>query len=629
MAVPETAVDRDISYRADIDGLRAVAVLAVIGFHAGFKSLSGGYVGVDIFFVISGFLISSLILGKLKSATFSFVDFYARRARRLFPALLTVLLVVWAIGWFAMWPNEFAALGRHMAAAAAFAANLLLYSEVGYFDVPAATKPLLHLWSLGVEEQFYIVFPALLLLIWRLGAARWILIVLGAASFALNVAIVHKDQSFAFYLPFTRFWEFVGGALMAHAAIIGPSLRGASLLSRKPDVAAVTGLLLVAASISLIPSDVEFPGWWALPPTCGALLIIGAGPDAWFNRKVLANPKVVYIGLISYPLYLWHWPLIVIGRATAQYYSPANPYTRTTALAAVVLALILSWLTYEFIERPIRARKPVIALRPAALVSATGLAGAAALGLATVQGAGLPERYPAAVQTLLRPIAPGADYPPPDETKNVGGPLVVIIGDSHSNHLRPGLQALQNERTFRLKPMGWNDCAPIGTVRRVDPDICAKVTAANKEEFERLKPDIVVISAFWWQYPHIEKIADYVSFLKSVGVKRIVLMGSVPYWPQLPQILLYKAYRADPMHRVPTRLGGFNPETREVDKRLQEIAARFGVTFISLYDALCDEKGCLVRLGDSEKDIIQPDLTHFSAEGSAYVISHVTDQIFK
>jgi peptidoglycan/LPS O-acetylase OafA/YrhL len=167
MVILHRAGAQEIPYRADIDGLRAIAVLAVIGFHANPAAVPGGFVGVDIFFVISGFLITSLILTKLRDGSFSFMEFYARRIRRLFPALIVVLLAIWILGWFILPPTEYAALGRHTLAGAAFAANILSYSEVGYFDVPAAAKPLLHLWSLGVEEQFYIVFPALLLLLWR------------------------------------------------------------------------------------------------------------------------------------------------------------------------------------------------------------------------------------------------------------------------------------------------------------------------------------------------------------------------------------------------------------------------------------------------------------------------------
>jgi Acyltransferase family len=225
MVILHRAGAQEIPYRADIDGLRAIAVLAVIGFHANPAAVPGGFVGVDIFFVVSGFLITSLILTKLRDGSFSFMEFYARRIRRLFPALVVVLLATWSLGWFILPPTEYAALGRHTLAGAAFAANILSYSEVGYFDVPAAAKPLLHLWSLGVEEQFYIVFPALLLLLWRYRAIGLSLALIGIVSFALNIALVRHHPAFTFYLPLTRFWDFMAGGLLACSYLLRESFR--------------------------------------------------------------------------------------------------------------------------------------------------------------------------------------------------------------------------------------------------------------------------------------------------------------------------------------------------------------------------------------------------------------------
>jgi peptidoglycan/LPS O-acetylase OafA/YrhL len=621
----------EISYRADIDGLRAIAVLSVIGFHVDPRLVAGGFVGVDVFFVISGFLISSLILNGLKDGTFSYAEFYGRRIRRIFPALIVVLLAVWGLGWFALGPSEFAALGKHIGAGAAFAANIMTYAEVGYFDAPASTKPLLHLWSLGVEEQFYIVFPGLLALIWRYRAARLFLALIGIASFALNVAVVGHHPSFAFYLPMTRFWEFIAGALLSFAPIARPEFDwrmtfGPLVLTWRNALPAI-GLLLIFAGFGVIPTDF-YPGWWALLPVFGTFFVIGAGQGAWVNRKILANPKLVFIGLISYPLYLWHWPLIVIGRALVRFNNPANDYTRTTAIIAVALAFVLAWLTYQFIERPIRARRPLVTIWRIAAASTACLALVALLGFATVQSGGLPTRYPQEVQALLTPLTLFADYPPADETKNSTGPLLVTFGDSHAWHLTGGLHRLQNERTFRHVPIDWGECAPVGYVRPVNEENCSKLTTANDEEFSRLKPDIVVIAAFWFQHKHIERLSETLRFFQRIGVRRIIVIGEVPYWPQPPQTMLYKAYRADPLHRIPKRLFGFEQDTLKVDQRLKEITSKLGITFISAYDVLCNEHGCLARLGNAATDIIQVDSTHFSAAGSWFLISHIANQIF-
>jgi peptidoglycan/LPS O-acetylase OafA/YrhL len=379
-----------ISYRGDIDGLRAIAVLSVIGFHANPTLIPGGFVGVDIFFVISGFLISSLVLSGLKDGSFSFMEFYGRRIRRLFPALIVVLLATWGLGWFALPPTEYAALGRHTLAGAAFAANILSYSEAGYFDVPAAAKPLLHLWSLGVEEQFYIIFPALLLLLWRYRVMRSSLALIGIVSFVLNIGLVRNHPSFTFYLPLTRLWEFIAGGLLAcsdpHGRKMGLPTTWLLALPWR-DFSAATGVLLIFAGISFT-SDESFPGWWALLPVFGAFFIIGAGPEAWLNRTILANPKLVFVGLISYPLYLWHWPLLVITRTTA-WNDHGNEHLRTTATVVVGLTFVLAWLTYQFIERPVRARRSVYAARRITSALSACLAALALFGLAIVQFGGL------------------------------------------------------------------------------------------------------------------------------------------------------------------------------------------------------------------------------------------------
>ena len=270
----------EIQYRADIDGLRAIAVLAVIGFHARPGLIPGGFIGVDVFFVISGVLISSLILNGLNEGNFSFLKFYGRRIRRLFPALSIVLLATLSLGWFIMFPTDFAALGKQTVAAAAFAANILNYAQAGYFDAPAIDKPLLHIWSLGVEEQFYFVFPALLLLAWRYKALKPTLALFGIASFALNIALVRNYQSFTFYLPFTRFWEFIAGALLARTDLLNrkAALPVLSVLSEPQyrDLCAAAGGLLIVASAAFA-SETSFPGWGRCHPCLAAFSLLERG----------------------------------------------------------------------------------------------------------------------------------------------------------------------------------------------------------------------------------------------------------------------------------------------------------------------------------------------------------------
>jgi peptidoglycan/LPS O-acetylase OafA/YrhL len=628
---PRAARTPEISYRADIDGLRAVAVLSVVGFH-GFPGLiPGGFVGVDIFFVISGFLISSLILSRLKDGTFSYVEFYGRRIRRLFPALIIVLLATWGIGWFILLPNEYAALGWHMLAGAAFFANIQTYSELGYFDALASNKPLLHLWSLGVEEQFYIVFPTLLVLLWRYGATRRCLAVIGVVSFALNVALVRDHPSFTFYLPATRFWEFIAGALLScfyfydsKLVLPSPFLLAAPL---RRNISAIAGLLLVLIGIGFA-SDDAFPGWWGLPPVLGAVLLIAGGPGAWVNRVILANPGMVFIGLISYPLYLWHWPLLVLGRAMMRD-GYQNEYLRTTAIVAIGLSFVLAWLTYQFAERPVRRRRPIAATRWVSAECIALLSAVAVLGFATARFDGLPFRFPDDLLSLVSSLTLGADYPAADESLNTKGPLLVTYGDSHSGHLVPGLRLLQKERAFRLDSISWVPCSPLNDTAPELEDTCRALRAHNDELLAQLKPDIVVIAALWLEATHLERLGETIKSLQRLGVRRIIVIGSVPRWRDSPQRELYAAYRKDPLHRIPERSSGFARGIFAVDRQLKEITTSLGAKYISAYDVLCsDDSGCLLRLGNSAKDIVQVDRTHFSAAGSWFFVSHIANQIF-
>ena len=372
---------KGVALRDDIDGLRAVAVLAVIAFHAFPGAAPGGFTGVDVFFVISGFLITTLVLHSVADQSFSYRDFYARRLRRLLPALLLVLATALVFGWFELLAGEYLQLGRHVAAGTGFVSNLLLWNESGYFDTDAAAKPLLHLWSLGVEGQFYLVWPFLLVAASRAGIGlRWLVGAVGVASFAFSLYLIQVDPVAAFYSPLPRAWEFMAGSWLALARL-DPS--PAPTVQRQ--LVAPAGLALLVLGFAAINRASAFPGTWALLPVMGTCLLIAAGPQAWFNRQVLAHRVVVGIGLISYPLYLWHWVALHANAAVFDY-----PPSRLSRAVAIAISLLLAVLTYRYVERPIRARQ----------WGSTGtlLAGAAlvlACGLAVVGLHGAPERVPA------------------------------------------------------------------------------------------------------------------------------------------------------------------------------------------------------------------------------------------
>lgn len=333
-------------YRRDIDGLRAVAVLSVLAFHAFPGWVKGGFIGVDIFFVISGYLISGHIFESLEQGRFSLVGFYARRIRRIFPALCLVLVACLAFGWVALLSDEYLQLGKHAAAGAGFISNLVLWQESGYFDNTAATKPLLHLWSLGVEEQFYILWPVLAWAAWRMRVnALAAIVVLAGVSFALNIHFVRSDPVLNFYSPITRFWELLAGAALAQLE------REKHGIPRplSCNIQSAGGCLLLLCGLALTREDAAFPGWWAGLAVLGTVFTISAGPTALINRIVLSNPLFVAVGLISYPLYLWHWPLLSFATLIE-----SNMPTRSIRITLVISAFVLATLTYFLVERPLR-----------------------------------------------------------------------------------------------------------------------------------------------------------------------------------------------------------------------------------------------------------------------------------
>lgn len=478
-------------------------MLSVVAFHAFPNRIQGGFVGVDIFFVISGYLISTIIFEDLDRGTFSFSEFYVRRIKRIFPALILVLIAGYAFGWFALLADEYRQLGKHIAAGAGFASNFALWGEAGYFDNAAETKPLLHLWSLGIEEQFYIVWPALLWLAWK-NKIRFLSasIAVAIGSFCLNVAGTGSDIVAAFYSPQTRFWELLSGGMLAAASF--EKRRG---LVQEPDekspsdVLSFVGLALVACGFWTINKGVYFPGAWALVPVSGAVVLISAGPQAWVNRVVLSNRGAVWFGLISYPLYLWHWPLLSFARIVEG--QPIGPSFR---IAAVALSIALAWLTYALVEKRIR-------LGGHGKAKAAGLLGLMAVvgvvGCITYSEGGLPNRRalakigenaaifrwfgedePAAHSECLGRYALSG----PIRYCNVSGagkPSIAIIGDSHGRALFAGLKDVLKERNEGLLQIGGRLFLDVATYPEGDPgEIEVYKGGIKATEFAAQEPSI-------------------------------------------------------------------------------------------------------------------------------------------
>jgi peptidoglycan/LPS O-acetylase OafA/YrhL len=459
-------VDTRLSYRPDIDGLRAIAIMTVLLFHAFPEYFPGGFIGVDIFFVISGYLISAIIFNKLDGSAFNFLDFYIHRARRIFPALVVVMATVFIFGWICLFGDEFKQLGAHMAASAGFVENFLLYGEKGYFDVATELKPLMHLWSLAIEEQFYLFFPPLICLLWRWrGAVFATICVLAALSFVVSVVLTASDAAAAFFFPHSRAWELFAGAIVAHMksfdfkgerrmAMVAPP-RLAVRASRAISAAAT---LAMAVLVVVWDKAWPFPGVAALLPVGFALAAIVGGERLAMSGNLLASKPFVTIGLISYPLYLWHWPILSFLHILK---GPDDTfaYRAGGALASIGMA----WLVYRWAERPLRfgGRAKAKAL---GLCIAVFLLGA--LGGYTYFRDGFPFRYMDRVSSALAlgsakfdlsHVRSECGLSPSDAAQfasclrdSRGEPSIALIGDSKAAALAPAIFAYPDPGRFWL-----------------------------------------------------------------------------------------------------------------------------------------------------------------------------------
>ena len=464
-----------LKYRPEIDGLRTIAVIPVILYHAGLSIFQGGFVGVDVFFVISGYLITTILIGDLERNEFSILRFYERRARRILPALFTVVLCSIPPAWLALDPARFTDFSESILATILFASNFLFWMEAGYFDEDVENKPLLHTWSLAVEEQYYIFFPVMLFLLWRYGrrSTLGMIILLTVISFGLCLWGARNASSATFYLLPFRMWELFVGSICAFWATSARSMRG-------NEAMAGLGLALVVASIFLISSDMPFPGAVTLGPVLGTALIILFARSGTLVARVLSLRVMVGIGLISYSLYLWHQPIFSLARIRL---NNGNPLSLREMIVLVVLTFVLSYLTWQFIEQPFRKRRGnglrVFEARPHLFAaSGAGMAIFAAFGVFGVASDGAALRYPPNYATLVasfddrsglpckfEPNLPiPASHPAEQCMVTAGdgsGDTVMILGDSHGWAMSHELSAALVEAGLNAYVMTYAACPPV------------------------------------------------------------------------------------------------------------------------------------------------------------------------
>lgn len=634
-----------LGYRKDIDGLRAVAVLPVLLYHAFPKAVPGGFYGVDIFFVISGFLITGIIHRQMLSKTFRIADFYARRIRRIFPALITVVLVVLAAGWLVLPPRELKSLGTNIAGGAIFAQNFVLLGQVGYFDLAADVKPLLHLWSLGIEEQYYIVWPLLLISIGAWPKKSFaITATLGAASFVAFLIARHQAPDYAFYLPFTRAWELLIGSGLALRLNARPIGAADARPSRRfiYEIIALAALLVIVAAFEFqgrrFPLFRHYQFSLVITVVAAAALIATSGTRV--HRYVLSAAPLVAIGLISYPLYLWHFPPMAYARIIF-----AGNVSQATMWSILVASFPLAWLTYRFIERPIRHGRGRNVIRVGALVGCMAMVGVA--GFMIDNAGGAPSRIPEGIRgfmldgsetgfrwragkCLLLPEQSAADFAP-ECAGNGRRPLVAIWGDSYSASLYPGLLHFGGERGFDIAEFTASSCPPLMDYVNSTRRFCKPANDFVIERLIALKPDLVIFYSTWtFPQPVIQDgLEKTVSRLKDAGVTNMVLLGPTASWlgEGLPANLLNYYFVHRTLMPARTWYRSNDAWTKPLDEFLSGQADRNGIQYVSVRQMMCNDDGCLARIGPDGRDLTAYDNGHFTYPGALFVAERLLDAV--
>lgn len=627
-----------LKYRADIDGLRAIAILPVVIFHAFPEYMRSGFVGVDIFFVISGYLISSIIIGALQAGSFDFLDFYARRSKRLFPALLLVLGSTYLFAWISLFPKEYEQFGKHLAASAGYVENILLLRESGYFDLQSQLKPLMHLWSLSVEEQFYIFYPIFLWTAWVAFKRRlvWLIAGLAGVSFVFNIIEVNTQSNFAYFAPHTRFWELLVGGLLAWLHISKSQIlatRLQDISSREGRIASgasLIGFTLIFVSLFAFTRNELYPGWWALIPVAGTILLLFSGPKALVNRTLLSSRILVAIGLISYPLYLWHWPLLSFGRIIE------NEIPKPTVQFILVLtSFILACGTHHLVE--VRFRKWNVRDASKILLLCGLSLLFVGLGLLTA-GGNLPWQVPSEKLVVqLESAKKDWAFPPKSFTSMNSDEIyalthtsaaterkVLFFGDSNLEQYSARIEArLADAPTttlgVSLVPI-QKDCDILEAV--ITGTGCKTQVKALQALTEDTNVTRVVLIVAWIKYEkHLADLgnqAKIVNFLKSLSKdKSLYIFRNIPADPTnlSPDAQISRGVSLQggtiALHPRISTAKAYEHRFKDIDAHLRQIASQTDATLISPVDYLCPLGTCPAV--DAEGNFLYIDAGHLTA----------------
>lgn len=630
-----------MEYRRDVDGLRGVAVLAVVANHAGpdIPFLEGGFIGVDIFFVLSGFLITSIISTELSNESFSLMRFWSRRIRRILPSLVLVLVVSAVVFTNVLSPYLWRELLKNLIRATTFTSNYSSIGEADYFGAQVL-NPLLHLWSLAIEEQFYLFWPIICLAAYKhrgIKSIKLISLFFLFSSFSANLMTIYyyEDIPTAFYYPHTRVWELMAGAVVG--LFIAPN--GLKLATRKVlsgPITSLIGLALITSGLVFIRENSYFPGYWALLPVFGTCLMIIAGPNQSINRVLLSNSIIVWFGKISYSLYLWHFPTLFLLRQL----NP-GPTNKPLTIFVVIASIGFAWLSTKLLENPIRfgslKRIPspiyLVALLAVSLLPTYYLVSKpepqdASYILEKVQWVGRANQDKTCLryrkEITLRTFIRQGCYVPTIKTN----PTVFLVGDSHSASLGIGLKPFLATRNINLIGSTTGDC--IFKLFLINQDkTCADLNNKVLEAMAEVRPRIVVINHYWAEQSRngsVEKnLLNYISELKRIGIEKIIIVGQIPVWGTadlgLPSFLFSNF--AEKKLPIPLRLPRQHVEN-DPPGTMEHIASfeyPKGVIYLSMDEILCEKDQCLTMVGPNlESDLIVWDYGHLTEAGAKYVV---------
>ena len=648
-STPSTTLPRTNTtafYRADIDGLRAVAVIPVVLFHAGARWFSGGYVGVDVFFVISGYLITTILVQDFSAGRYSIARFYERRIRRIFPALFVVVLCSSVVGHLLLLPEDLKAFAKSVVATTLFVSNIVFWGESGYFDGPAEMKPLLHTWSLAVEEQYYIAFPIVLFLLYRFASPRiasWVIALGALLSFGLSVWGVHNAPVATFYLLPTRGWELLVGSLLAVGLV--PLFRSRAVA----EIAAAFGIALILFAVFTFDHDTPFPGLNALAPCIGAALLIQSGRNGFIPAigRALSSTPLRFVGLISYSLYLWHWPIIVFTKYVWIENLPAM--AQASVVVASIIAAALSW---RFVEGPFRDRSRV-STRRIFVSAAAAMAVAIAVAIPGIAGNGLPDRLPASV---VKVMTSDASSDPERARCHLAfskhmtleqlcvrgepgrAPSFLLVGDSHAGAVAGGI--FEGARRagvsgIQLTESGYR---PVPTLISLnEPDKYARMNVLLEEVLRNPAIRTVIVVAYWEQAvteyryatPDGKEVAKesgiqlgLSSLARTYSDRRFLLMTAPPAAtifgasPAARALLFGKAISTS----IPR--GTFDQTRARYDAVLRALDREPNVDVVDITDLLCDADRCVGYLDDQLAYRDDNHLTHAAALRLAPLFAH-------